>query len=36
MKSMPKRLDKVGDSWKPVLGPGIDLLKCLGRLTDGS
>jgi bifunctional non-homologous end joining protein LigD len=26
------RLDKVGDLWAPVLGPGIDLRHCLERL----
>src|SRR5262245_59401083 len=31
--TMPKRLDKVDDLWKPVLGKGIDLEGCLGRLT---
>ncbi|HYV37632.1 MAG TPA: non-homologous end-joining DNA ligase, partial [Gemmataceae bacterium] len=32
MKTMPKRLDTVGDLWKPVLGPAIDLPSCLERL----
>jgi bifunctional non-homologous end joining protein LigD len=32
MKSMSRRLDRIGDLWKPVLGPGIDLSECLGRL----
>ena len=27
-----RRLDKVGDLWGPVLGPGIDLSACLSRL----
>ncbi len=30
--TISKRLDKVGDLWKPVLGPGIDLQACLERL----
>ncbi len=30
--TMAKRLDKVGDLWNPVLGPGIDLQACLERL----
>jgi hypothetical protein len=29
---MPERLAKVGDWWAPVLGPGIDLAKCLERI----
>jgi bifunctional non-homologous end joining protein LigD len=32
IKTMPKRLATVGDLWKPVLGPGIDLPACLERL----
>jgi bifunctional non-homologous end joining protein LigD len=32
IKTMPKRLAAVGDLWKPVLGPGIDLPACLERL----
>jgi len=32
IKTMPKRLRTVGDLWKPVLGPGIDLPACLERL----
>jgi bifunctional non-homologous end joining protein LigD len=32
IRTMPKRLDLVGDLWKPVLGPGIDLSACLERL----
>jgi bifunctional non-homologous end joining protein LigD len=32
MKTMPKRLGTVGDLWKPVLGPGIDLPASLERL----
>ena len=34
MKSIGRRLDRVGDLWKPVLGPGIDLSECLGRLLE--
>jgi bifunctional non-homologous end joining protein LigD len=32
IRTMAKRLDSVGDLWKPVLGPGIDLPDCLQRL----
>jgi bifunctional non-homologous end joining protein LigD len=32
IKTMPKRLGTVGDLWKPVLGPTIDLPACLERL----
>jgi bifunctional non-homologous end joining protein LigD len=32
IRTMPKRLDKVGDLWKPMLGPGVDLAACLERL----
>jgi bifunctional non-homologous end joining protein LigD len=32
MATLPKRFDKVGDLWQPVLGPGIDLPDCLERL----
>jgi bifunctional non-homologous end joining protein LigD len=32
MKTMRKRVDRVGDLWKGVLGPGIDLKSCLKRL----
>jgi bifunctional non-homologous end joining protein LigD len=32
IKTLPKRLDTVGDLWKPVLGPGIDLPACVERL----
>jgi bifunctional non-homologous end joining protein LigD len=31
--SMRKRLDKIGDVWEPVLGPGVDLEKCLERIS---
>ena len=30
LKSMRRRLDKLGDLWKPVLGKGVDLQRCLG------
>jgi bifunctional non-homologous end joining protein LigD len=32
IRTIPKRLEKVGDLWEPVLGHGIDLETCLGRL----
>ncbi|MGD0230248.1 MAG: DNA ligase D [Syntrophorhabdales bacterium] len=32
MKTIMKRLQEVGDLWKGVLGPGIDMEQCLGRL----
>lgn len=32
IKNIQKRLDKVGDLWKPVLGKGIDLKKTLSRI----
>lgn len=32
MMTMPRRLARLGDLWKPVLGPGVDLRKCLARL----
>jgi bifunctional non-homologous end joining protein LigD len=32
IRTMAKRLDKVGDLWKPILGPGVDLAECLERL----
>jgi bifunctional non-homologous end joining protein LigD len=32
IKTMPKRLDKVGDLWQPALGSGINLQDCLERL----
>jgi bifunctional non-homologous end joining protein LigD len=32
IKTMPKRLQKMGDLWKPVLGKGIDMRMCLERL----
>jgi len=32
MQTLPRRVDKIGDLWRPVLGPGIDLSACLARL----
>jgi bifunctional non-homologous end joining protein LigD len=32
IKTMRRRLDRVGDLWAPVLGPGIDLEQCLAGL----
>lgn len=32
LKTIFKRLEKVGDLWRPILGKGIDLDKCLDRL----
>jgi bifunctional non-homologous end joining protein LigD len=32
IRTMKKRLDSVGDLWSSVLGPGIDLPRCLDRL----
>jgi bifunctional non-homologous end joining protein LigD len=36
IRTMAKRLDQVGDLWKPVLGPGLDLLAALDRLASMS
>jgi len=33
IKTLPARLEKVGDLWEPVPGPGIDLAACLERLS---
>ncbi len=33
LRNMRRRLDRVGDLWQPVLGPGVDLQECLTRLT---
>jgi bifunctional non-homologous end joining protein LigD len=33
MATMRRRLDKTGDLWKPLLGKGIDLEKCISRLS---
>jgi bifunctional non-homologous end joining protein LigD len=32
IRTIPRRLDKVGDLWEPVGGPGIDLEGCLERM----
>jgi bifunctional non-homologous end joining protein LigD len=32
LKTMHRRLDQVGDLWKPVVGAGVDLRACLERL----
>jgi bifunctional non-homologous end joining protein LigD len=32
IRTMPKRLDAVGDLWGPILGRGLDLPACLDRL----
>jgi bifunctional non-homologous end joining protein LigD len=32
IRTLAKRLDRVGDLWGPVLGPGVDLAAALGRL----
>jgi bifunctional non-homologous end joining protein LigD len=32
IKTMPKRIDKVGDLWEGVLGPGVNLVEMVGRL----
>jgi bifunctional non-homologous end joining protein LigD len=34
IKTAPKRFDKLGDLWQPILGPGVDLAACLARLSD--
>jgi bifunctional non-homologous end joining protein LigD len=34
IETMMARLRKVGDLWKDVLGPGIDMEQCLSRLDD--
>jgi bifunctional non-homologous end joining protein LigD len=34
IETMMARLRKVGDLWKDVLGPGIDMERCLSRLDD--
>jgi bifunctional non-homologous end joining protein LigD len=33
IRTMRRRLDRVGDLWKPVLGKGADLAKCLENVT---
>ena len=32
LRTVPRRLDRLGDLWQAVLGPGTDLEECLGRL----
>lgn len=32
LETIEKRLEAVGDLWRPVLGPGVDLMRCLERL----
>ena len=32
LRTVGKRIDKLGDLWKTVLGPGVDLAACLERL----
>jgi bifunctional non-homologous end joining protein LigD len=32
-KTLARRLDKIGDLWSGVLGPGVDLAACLQRIT---
>jgi bifunctional non-homologous end joining protein LigD len=32
IRTLPKRLDRIGDLWRPLLGAGIDVIKCLSRL----
>ena len=32
IQTIMKRLSKIGDLWQPVLGGGIDIVKCLERL----
>lgn len=32
IRTFAKRLEKIGDLWQPVLGTGIDIIKCLDRL----
>jgi hypothetical protein len=32
MKTIARRLDRLGDLWKSVLGPGMNLVECIGRL----
>jgi len=33
IKTLPARLEKVGDLWQPVMGAGIDPANCLERLS---
>ena len=32
IQTIPKRLEKLGDLFKPVLGKGIDILKCINKI----
>jgi bifunctional non-homologous end joining protein LigD len=32
IRTLPRRIERVGDLWKSVLGPGVDLHACLTRL----
>ena len=32
IKTLPRRIEKVGDLWAGVLGPGVDLVDMIGRL----
>jgi bifunctional non-homologous end joining protein LigD len=32
IRTLRDRLARVGDLWKPVLGPGVDILQCVDRL----
>jgi bifunctional non-homologous end joining protein LigD len=32
IKTLARRLDRVGDLWGPVLGSGVDLASCLSRM----
>jgi bifunctional non-homologous end joining protein LigD len=34
IKTMRRRVDKVGDLWQPVLGPGVNVAKLLERFSD--
>jgi bifunctional non-homologous end joining protein LigD len=36
METLPKRLEKKGDLFKPVLGKGIDMVKCLKKMEGGA
>lgn len=33
IRNMPARIREKGDLWKPVIGPGIDMEKCLDRIS---
>ncbi len=36
IKNIPKRLDKVGDLWKPVLGKGVDIAQIIKSIEENS